>query len=265
MSDGSRTTEIIRELGMSLGQPMIAVVGCGGAGCSILNTIYWKCPGVHTIALNTDKEGLGKINAHVKVRIGSLEKGECCRGMPELAEQYAEESSSQLRKAIEGHDIVFIIAGLGGATGSGSAPVVSRIAREAGAIVFSVPILPFSIEAGRREIAMMALENLQAVSNFVVPLDNEKLIDKCGSLTLNHAFDIIQQSVVRIIEKLYEHSASYVSDLIDEVSSSFDMVEDIVHAEHEAIVEEMPATLHTYLEPNLEFPFDPTWNEMDFS
>lgn len=267
MSNGSRTMEIMRELGMSLGQPMIAVVGCGGAGNKVIDSVYWGCPGVHTVAVNTDPKGLDRISAHDKVRIGSTGEIASC-GMPEVGERCAEESSNEIRGAIEGYDIVFVIAGLGGGAGSGAAPVICRLAREEGAVVFSVPILPFSIEGERRSVAMTTLEQLQEISNIVVPLDNDKLKGLCdGSMNFNSAFEIIDKSVVRLIERIYEHSSSYVSDLIDEVTSGFSApVEEVVNAEHQAIIEEMPISVHIPLEPELEYPSleSSDWNDLQF-
>lgn len=267
MSNGSRTMEIMRELGMSLGQPMIAVVGCGGAGNNVIDSVYWSCPGVHTVAVNTDPKGLDQISAHDKVRIGSTGEVLSC-GMPEVGERYAEESSDDIRGAIEGYDIVFVVAGLGGGAGSGAAPVVCRLAREEGAIVFSVPILPFSIEGERRSIAMTTLEQLQEISNIVVPLDNDKLQSVCGSMSFSSAFEIIDKSIVRLIERIYEHSSSYVSDLIDEVTSGFSVpVEEIISAEHQAILDEMPVAVHIPLEPAFEYPSLEAldWNDRQFN
>ena len=254
--------EIMRELGVRLGQPMIAVVGCGGAGNNIVDTVYWQCQSVHTVALNTDTKALDKINAHTKLKIGSQES---C-GMPEVGEKCAEESAASIRKAIEGYDIVFVVAGLGGGAGSGSAPVVARIAREEGAVVFAVPIMPFSIEGKRRDIASQALEQLQDVAHVTVPLDNDKLINVCASFSLSAALKVTDQSIVRIIEKLYEHSGSYVSDMIDEVSGGFISVEDVVASEHEKITNELPmAATYASLNPSLEFPFESYMNDMTFN
>jgi len=264
MTDGSRPMEIMRALGMTLGQPMIAVVGCGGAGSNIVNAIYWNCPGVHTVAVNTDSKSLERVNAHRKIRIGAVADEKSC-GLPEVGERCAEESSLMLRESIEGYDIVFIVTGLGGGTGSGAAPVVARIAREENAVVFAIPILPFSIEADRRAIAMTALERLQEFSNVTLPLDNEKLLTVGGALTLRTAFGIIDQSVIRIIEKICEHSSSYVAELIDEISSGF-MMEEVVVAEHQSVIEEIPRAIHSsLLEPSLEFPIEPEWNDLTFN
>lgn len=264
MTDGIRAIQIMRELGMSLGQPMIAIVGCGGAGSNIVNAVFWNCQGVHTVAVNTDSESLAKVNAHVKIDIGGSSAGNSC-GLPEVGERCAEESSVHLRQAIEGYDIVFVVAGLGGGTGSGAAPVIARIAKEEGAVVFAIPILPFSIEANRRSIAMITLEQLQETVNFVVPLDNDKLHDLCPDQSLRATFDIVDKSVIRIIERIYEHSSSYVSDLIDDVSSNYIPIEEIVTAEHETILEEIHAVSHTTLEPSLEFPMEYEWNEPPFN
>lgn len=262
MSEGSRTTEIMRELGMRLGQPMIAVVGCGGAGNNIVNTIYWQCHGVHTVIVNTDAKSLGKSSAHTKIKIGDdSQSGGYC--MPESCERMTEESSVSIRRAIEGYDIVFVVAGLGGAAGSGSAPVVARIAREEGAVVFAVPVMPFSMENERRATANIALEQLQEIAHVVVPLDNDKLQGICGAMPLSGAFKVIDQSILKIIEKVYQHSTSYVSDLMDEVSGGYTSIEDVVAMEHEIVLDEMPAAVaQATLQPSLEFPMEPhQWNE----
>jgi cell division protein FtsZ len=264
MSEGSRTTEIMRELGMSLGQPMIAVVGCGGAGNNIVNTIYWQCHGVHTVVVNTDAKNLDKVSAHKKIRIGDDSRSGGYL-LPETCEGLTEEAAPSIRQAIEGYEIVFVVAGLGGSAGSGAAPVVARIAREEGAVVFGVPILPFSMEANRRATANIALERMQEAAHVVVPLDNDKLQGICGGMPLSAAFKVVDQSVLKIIEKVYEHSTSYVSDLIDEVSGGYISMEDVVAHEHELALEEIPAAVaHASLEPSLEFPFETTsqWDDM---
>jgi cell division protein FtsZ len=246
----------MRELGMRLGQPMIAVVGCGGAGNNIVNTIYWQCHGVHTVVVNTDAKNLDRVSAHRKIRLGddSLSGGYC---LPADCENLTEEAAPSIRKAIEGYEIVFVVAGLGGAAGSGAAPVVARIAREEGAVVFGIPVMPFSTESERRATANVALEQLQDAAHVVVPLDNDRLQGICGALPLSAAFKVVDQSVLKIIEKVYQHSSSYVSDMIDEVSGGYTSIEDVVNAEHEIAVEEMPsAVAHASLEPSLEFPVE---------
>lgn len=256
----------MRDLGMSLGQPMIAVIGCGGAGNNIVDSIYWQCHGVHTVVVNTDAKNLEKVSAHTKIRLGedSQEAGHC---MPEACERLAEEAAASIRKSIEGYEIVFIVAGLGGAAGSGSAPVVARIAREEGAVVFAIPILPFSMEGERRAAASLALEQLQEVAHVTVPLDNDKLLGICGSMSLSGAFKVVDQSVLKLIGKVYEHSSSYVSDMIDEVSGGFASIEDVVAAEQEVLLEEMPTLtpVNASLHPSLEFPFESHWNDMMFN
>ena len=264
MSEGCRTTEIMRELGMRLGQPMIAVVGCGGAGNNIVTPIYWQCHGVHTVVVNTDAKNLDRVSAHRKIRLGddSLSGGYC---LPADCENLTEEAAPSIRKAIEGYEIVFVVAGLGGAAGSGAAPVVARIAREEGAVVFGIPVMPFSMESERRATANVALEQLQDVAHVVVPLDNDRLQGICGALPLSAAFKVVDQSILKIIEKVYQHSSSYVSDMIDEVSGGYTSIEDVVNAEHEIALEEMPsAVAHASLEPSLEFPVEMTsqWDDV---
>jgi cell division protein FtsZ len=265
MSEGSRTMDAMRELGMSLGQPMIAVVGCGGAGNNIVDSIYWQCHGVQTIVVNTDQKTLDRVNAHKKIRLGA-DGQDGGYQLPEC-EKLAEESSFAIRRALEGYDIVFVVAGLGGAAGSGSAPVIARIAREEGATVFAVPVLPFAVEADRKEIAAIALEQLEDVAHCTIPLDNEKLCQLCGNEGLSTAFRVIDQMILKIINRIYEHSSSYVSDLIDDVSFGYETMEEIATAEHEIVLEEMPVmAAQANIMPSMEFPFDQSnsWNDMMF-
>lgn len=265
MSDGSRTMEVMRELGMSLGQPMIAVVGCGGAGNNIVDAIYWHCHGVNTIVVNTDQKTLDRVNAHKKIRLGA-DGQDGGYSLPESCERLAEESASTIRRTVEGYDIVFVVAGLGGAAGSGFAPVIARIAREEGATVFAVPVLPFSVEADRKGIAAMALEQLQEVAHCTIPLDNEKLCAACGNEGLGTAFRVMDQMILKIINRVYEHSSSYVSDLIDDVSIGYESMEDVVTSEHEIVLDAMPEmAAQATLAPSMEFPFEQNnWNDMMF-
>ena len=265
MSEGSRTIEAMRELGMSLTQPMIAVVGCGGAGNNIVDSIYWQCHGVQTIVVNTDQKTLDRVNAHKKIRLGA-DGQDGGYQLPEC-EKLAEDSSFAIRRALDGYDIVFVVAGLGGAAGSGAAPVIARIAREEGATVFAVPVLPFAAEADRKGIAEMALEQLRDVAHCTIPLDNEKLAQLCGNEGLSTAFRVMDQMILKIVNRVYEHSSSYVSDLIDDVSFGYESMEEVVEAEHEVVLEDMPImAAQANLAPSMEFPFDSTngWNDMMF-
>ncbi|MCJ7741157.1 MAG: cell division protein FtsZ, partial [Methanoregula sp.] len=120
-----------------VGQPRIVIVGCGGAGNNTVNRIHHMgVSGAETIAINTDKQHLDMIQADKRILIGkSLTKGLGAGGYPDVGKRAAEMARPTLEAVLESADLVFITAGMGGGTGTGAAPVVASIAKEAGAIV----------------------------------------------------------------------------------------------------------------------------------
>ncbi|HLD27724.1 MAG TPA: cell division protein FtsZ, partial [Patescibacteria group bacterium] len=141
----------------------IKVLGVGGSGGSAINRmIKSKIRGVDFVAINTDAQALNSNGASKRVHIGKTTTRGLGAGMdPELGAQSAEENEEDIRKAIDGADMVFITTGLGGGTGSGASPIVADIAKDVGALTVAVVTKPFSFEgAQRRSIAERALENL---------------------------------------------------------------------------------------------------------
>ncbi|MEM4841521.1 MAG: cell division protein FtsZ, partial [Nanopusillaceae archaeon] len=126
----------------------VKVVGCGGAGSNTISRLYeLGVENVELIALNTDVKHLLNVKANKKILIGKqLTKGLGAGKDPKLGEEAAKESEQEIKKALEGADIVFITCGLGGGTGTGSAPIVADIAKKMGAIVIGVCTWPFSVE-----------------------------------------------------------------------------------------------------------------------
>lgn len=215
--DGSRTEEIVNSLGVSLGEPTIAVVGCGGAGSNIVHGMYWKHNRVETVAINTDEDHLRKVDAHRKVLIGkNVAFGKDAGGYPEVGEHCAEKAREVIREAIKGYDIVFVVAGMGGGTGTGVAPVVASVARETNAVSFALPIMPFDHE-GRNEAAGEGLSKLKEHASFTIVLDNNKLVGLADDLPMSEALKVIDRSVMKIVESVSNQTSSYISTLMEEV------------------------------------------------
>jgi cell division protein FtsZ len=156
----------------------VKIVGLGGAGANMLERIALDgLEGAELLALNTDVRTLGACLAKEKVQLGTnLTKGLGTGGDPELGQQAVLEAENEVRKALKGQRIVFLCTGLGGGTGSGAAPIVSRIAREEGAFVVVFATMPFFFEGRRRrEQAETALNQLAVLSNALVTFDNNRM------------------------------------------------------------------------------------------
>ena len=131
---------------------VIKVVGCGGGGSNAVNRmIEADIRDVDFIALNTDLQALNKSNAQTRLPIGQkLTQGLGAGGDPSIGEKAAEEDKEAIKSVLQGANMVFVTAGMGGGTGTGSAPVVARIARELGALTVGIVTTPFEWEGNRR-------------------------------------------------------------------------------------------------------------------
>ena len=156
----------------------VKIIGLGGAGANMLERIALDgMEGAELLALNTDVRTLHACLAGEKIQLGvNLTKGLGAGGDPELGHQAMLESEDQIRASIQGRRIVFLCTGLGGGTGSGAAPIVTRIAREEGAFVVVFATMPFAFEGKRRrEQAETALNELAVLSNALVTFDNNRM------------------------------------------------------------------------------------------
>ncbi|MCX8163617.1 MAG: cell division protein FtsZ [Candidatus Micrarchaeota archaeon] len=180
----------------------IAIVGVGGGGCNTVNRIEsMGIKHVNTIAVNTDNLHLLSIKAQKKVLIGrSITKGLGAGGFPEVAEKCAEVSKDEIAQAVGENELVFLVSGLGGGTGTGASPLVARIAKEQGAIVVSIVTTPFSLERSRLKKAEWGLERLVKESDAVVVIDNNRLSSYAQNLPITEAFylaDVITAKAVK--------------------------------------------------------------------
>jgi cell division protein FtsZ len=185
----------------------IKVVGCGGAGSNTIARCTEEDLGeVELIAANTDAQHLLMARSPHKVLIGRhLTRGLGAGALPQIGEEAALETEEDLRAAIAGSDIVFVTCGLGGGTGTGSAPVVAKLARESGALTIAICTLPFSVEgAVRMENAQAGLARLRDVCDTVIVIPNDKLLEIAPRLPLAAAFRVADEILMRSIKGITE-------------------------------------------------------------
>jgi len=191
---------------MKASRPSVAVIGLGGAGCNIITYLSQKkIAGAKIIAANTDINHLVLQQADRLMLIGKERcRGKGCGGFPEVGAECARESADEIRKELSGSNIVFIVGGLGGGTGTGSAPVVAEIAHSLGALTIACLTMPFEIEYLRRENAKKAIRSLSESCESVVLIDNTKLRQVAGKLPLKTAFAVANALISAFIKSVTE-------------------------------------------------------------
>lgn len=185
----------------------IFVVGTGGAGNNTVSRLAEiGVEGAGTLSVNTDAQDLFYSKSDHKLLIGrSTCGGLGAGGMPDIGEESAEESEEQLKEKLEGADMVFVTCGLGGGTGTGSAPVISKLAKKIGALTIAVATMPFSAEGlRRRENAEKGLEKLQNAADTVIVIPNDKLLEVAPNLPINKAFMVADELLGRAVKGITE-------------------------------------------------------------
>jgi len=192
----------------------IKVIGVGGAGNNVINRmISAGVDGVDFVVINTDKQDLNKSNCQTKIQIGEkLTGGMGAGSKPEIGKQSAEESRAAIAKVLEGTDMVFITAGMGGGTGTGAAPIVADLAHEAGILTVGVVTKPFKFEgANRMRQAEEGIADLSGKvdSLIIIPNDRLKYVTD-QKITFANAFgiadDVLKQAVISISELVGDNS-----------------------------------------------------------
>lgn len=161
------------------GYALIKVVGVGGGGTNAVNRmIEAGVRGVEFVAINTDAQALATSIAMTKIQIGAnITKGLGAGANPEIGERAAEESREEIAKAVKGADMVFITAGMGGGTGTGAAPIIAEVAKDAGALTVAVVTKPFSFEGRRRmSVAEKGVANLKQKVDALITIPNDRLL-----------------------------------------------------------------------------------------
>jgi cell division protein FtsZ len=185
----------------------IKVIGAGGGGNNTIQRITEVgIVGAETIAVNTDAQDLLYANASKKILLGrELTKGLGAGSDPRLGEEAARESETEIKKSLQGSDMVFITCGLGGGTGTGSAPVIAEISRKIGALTVGVVTLPFSMEGQRRyENAVMGLEKMEQNVDTLIVIPNEKLLELAPNLPLHTAFKVADEILTNSVKGIAE-------------------------------------------------------------
>ncbi len=180
----------------------ISVVGCGGGGNNTVNRLKkLGVKGAQLIALNTDRQHLTILDEGIrKILIGkSVTRGLGAGGFPEVGAKCAEVDRELITKELSGSHLVFLCAGMGGGTGTGSAPIVAQIAKEQGAIVVAMVTYPFALERARVTKADEGIEKLREVADSVIILDNNRLVQIVPNLPMNQAFLVADEILAKAI------------------------------------------------------------------
>ncbi len=202
MSD-EELAEVVEDL-----ETKITVVGCGGAGGNTVTRMTEE--GIHgakLVAANTDAQHLAdEVEADTKILIGKKRTGGRGAGsVPKIGEEAAQENIEDIQQSIDGSDMVFVTAGLGGGTGTGAAPVVAQAAQDSGALTISIVTIPFTAEGERRRAnADAGLERLRSVSDTVIVVPNDRLLDYAPSMPLQDAFKICDRVLMRSVKGMTE-------------------------------------------------------------
>ena len=200
----------------------IKVIGVGGGGSNVVNRMVRSgVQGVDFIAVNTDKQALTTSSATYKIQIGEkLTGGQGAGSNPDVGRKSAEESRGQIAKALEDADMVFITAGMGGGTGTGAAPIVADIAKEAGLLTVGVVTKPFAFEGRRRMLqAEAGIEELRGKVDSLVIIPNERLkFATDQKITFQNAFEIaddVLRQAVQSISDLIKNTGFINLDFAD--------------------------------------------------
>ncbi|NMA44285.1 MAG: cell division protein FtsZ [Candidatus Diapherotrites archaeon] len=188
-------------------QARIMVVGCGGGGCNTIERMAEVgIKGAVTFAVNTDAQDLLSTRADKKLLIGKkLTRGLGAGSDPQIGESAARESIEELQEALRGMDLVFVTCGMGGGTGTGSAPVVAEVAKRQKSLTVAVVTLPFTVEGRKRiENAMMGLERLSENSDTIIVIPNDKILEIAPDLPINAAFKVADEVLTNAVKGITE-------------------------------------------------------------
>ncbi len=186
----------------------IKVVGLGGAGCNaITRMVREQIRGVEFIAMNTDVQHLAITEAAIRIQLGErCTRGLCAGGDRTLGRKAADENRDEIKKVIEGADMVFIAAGMGGGTGTGSAPLAAEIAKQSGALTIAVVTKPFSFEGTRRmEVAEEGIADLLDKVDTLIIIPNDRLLELCEHTTgVDNAFKFADEVLFHGVQAIAE-------------------------------------------------------------
>ncbi|MEA3329517.1 MAG: cell division protein FtsZ [Nanoarchaeota archaeon] len=191
---------------LKAGKANIKVFGIGGSGCNSVTWLFNKgISGATIYGANTDALHLSITKSDEKLLIGKeLTRGLGAGGYPQKGREAAKESLGEIKKAVSGSDMSFVITGMGGGTGTGAAPVFAQMAKEAGSVVIGVCTMPFESEKSRIDKAEFGLQELRECSDTCIVIDNNKLVDIAGNLPMEQAFAVANELVSTMIKGIVE-------------------------------------------------------------
>ena len=206
------------------GDVRVAVIGVGGAGCRIASMLYGKMSRVGVIAINTDRKALEETSADVRLYIcKEVTKGLGTNGDPALGKKCAQIHEAEITSAVSKYDYAYIVAGMGGGTGSGAASVVAELCDRAGVKVGAVAIMPFSFESGRAVKAADGFRALHAICSDIVKVENDKVLSAPGIGSFDEAMGLLNSTIVKTINNAVEDSKAIVrNDIARHVDDSSD-------------------------------------------
>ncbi len=206
LNQGFDTRKIGEEFDIDFHQARICVIGAGGGGNNTVTALTeMGIEGAQTIAVNTDAKHLSVTKADKKLLIGrDTTRGLGAGGYPGIGKKATEESKKELKELLDGVDMIFITCGLGGGTGTGSAPVIAEIAKSMGAIVIGTVTMPFKMEGTRIHKAEEGLTELRRVTDTVIVIENQKLLKYAGDLPLKQAFAVADELISTMIKGITE-------------------------------------------------------------
>ena len=204
-----KTSNIDEELEQLLAnqRAKIKVIGTGGGGNNTISRMSEiGISGAETIAINTDAQDLLYTNANHKILIGKeTTHGLGAGSIPQVGEEAAKESEQEIKHALSGADMIFITCGLGGGTGTGSAPVIADVAKKQGALTVGIVTIPFAMEGQRRyENALIGLEKLERIVDTLIVIPNDKLLELAPDLPLHTAFKIADEILTNAVKGIAE-------------------------------------------------------------
>jgi cell division protein FtsZ len=199
--DQERIEEIAR-----MSRPQVSVVGLGGAGCNIVSWIKQRgVVGGRLLAMNTDANHLSICKADRRILIGEkTTHGLGCGGYPEKGELALKESLEEVSKEIAGASIIFLVAGLGGGTGTGASCALAEELKNKGSLIVGVVTIPFAIERVRMETARKGIDRLRKSCDTVVTIDNNKLVRVAGDLPFQEALGVANELVGVFVKDITE-------------------------------------------------------------
>jgi len=202
----SETDEELRKI-LESRKAEIKVIGVGGAGGNTISRLMQVgIVGAETIAINTDAQDLLYTDADRKVLVGKEITGGLGAGAdPKIGQESAKESKDEIKRSLEGADMVFINCGLGGGTGTGSSPIIADIARKLGALTVGIVTLPFTMEGKQRQKnGQDGLENMESVVDTLIVIPNDKLLDIVPDVSVTTAFKVADEILVNAVKGIAE-------------------------------------------------------------